>query len=79
MKKIIVLIGIMVNLTLLNAQKSYNVSYNKSQDSYQFFENKLVQGKIEKVEHISRAHVLVDVCKISDGHITSNQLQRTAW
>ena len=50
MKKIIVLIGIMVNLTLLNAQKSYHVSYNKSQDSYQFFENKLVQGKMEKVE-----------------------------
>ena len=50
MKKIIVLIGIMLNLTLLNAQKSYHVSYNKSQDSYQFFENKLVQGKMEKVE-----------------------------
>ena len=50
MKKIIVLIGIMVNVTLLNAQKSYHVSYNKSQDSYQFFENKLIQGKIEKVE-----------------------------
>ena len=50
MKKIIVLIGIMVNVTLLNAQKSYHVSYNKSQDSYQFFENKLVQGKMEKVE-----------------------------
>jgi hypothetical protein len=50
MKKIIVLIGIMVNVTLLNAQKSYHVSYNKSQDSYKFFENKLVQGKTEKVE-----------------------------
>ena len=50
MKKIIFLIGIIVNVTLLNAQKSYHVSYNKSQDSYQFFENKLVQGKMEKVE-----------------------------
>ena len=50
MKKIIVLIGIMVNVTLLNAQKSYHVSYNKSQDSYKFFENKLIQGKTEKVE-----------------------------
>lgn len=50
MKKIIFLIGIMVNVTLLNAQKSYHVSYNKSQDSYQFFENKLIQGKMEKVE-----------------------------
>ena len=50
MKKIIFLIGIVVNVTLLNAQKSYHVSYNKSQDSYQFFENKLVQGKMEKVE-----------------------------
>ena len=40
----------MVNVTLLNAQKSYHVSYNKSQDSYQFFENKLIQGKTEKVE-----------------------------
>jgi hypothetical protein len=50
MKKIIFLIGIMVNVTLLNAQKSYHVSYNKSQDSYQFYENKLIQGKTEKVE-----------------------------
>lgn len=50
MKKIIFLFGIVVNVALLNAQKSYHVSYNKSQDSYQFFENKLIQGKMEKVE-----------------------------
>jgi len=50
MKKIIILFGIIVNVTLINAQKSYHVSYNKGQDSFQFFELKLIQGKMEKVE-----------------------------
>ena len=50
MKKIIILFGMIVNATLINAQKSYHVTYNKGQDSFQFFELKLIQGKMEKVE-----------------------------
>lgn len=55
MKKIIILFGIIVNVTLINAQKSYHVSYNKGQDSFQFFELKLIQGKMEKVELKNKA------------------------
>ena len=55
MKKIIILFGIIVNVTLINAQKSYHVTYNKGQDSFQFFELKLIQGKMEKVELKNKA------------------------